>query len=253
MIRLEHDDDRGRPGVEPLPDVRRVFRRRERVEQHDLAAGLDAGRGDHPLPPESFAPVRIRQAPDPESLGDVLDHAQIAPSRARCSDGKARASPRTSTERPSERRPRRRAGQLRERRAQLPAGLSQPSASRRGGVRVLHACVSTSASASPASWQNDTSGCISITRSSTSASAWTSRIFLPSANACCEIPCPVIVREISEASANVPRFERGPRRCARRRCSHDRARTPVPLRRSAARLARADRSECPRRSRCARQ
>ena len=60
-----------------------------------------------------------------------------------------------------------------------------------------------SASASPASWQNDTSGCISITRSSASASAWTSRIFLPSANDCCEIPLPVIVRAISDASANV--------------------------------------------------
>ena len=60
-----------------------------------------------------------------------------------------------------------------------------------------------SSTGSPASSRNETSGCISITRSSTSASVCTSRIFLPSANACWEMPLPVIVRAISFASANV--------------------------------------------------
>ena len=59
------------------------------------------------------------------------------------------------------------------------------------------------ASGTPESSQNETSGCISITRSSTSASACTSRIFRPSANACWDRPLPVIVRAISFASANV--------------------------------------------------
>jgi len=54
------------------------------------------------------------------------------------------------------------------------------------------------------SWVDyDSKECISITRSSTSARTCTSRIFRPSANACCEIPFPVIVRAISLASANV--------------------------------------------------
>jgi len=58
-----------------------------------------------------------------------------------------------------------------------------------------------SASGAPASAQNETSGCISITRSSGSASSCTSSILRASPYACCESPWPVIVRAISFASA----------------------------------------------------
>jgi hypothetical protein len=73
VIGLEHDNDRRRSCLEPLPDVVVVGLRRERVEEDDLALRLDARRGDDrpPIPPGT--PVRILALPQPQAVGDVAD------------------------------------------------------------------------------------------------------------------------------------------------------------------------------------
>jgi hypothetical protein len=50
MVRLEDDDECRRDLIEPLPQVGGVLGRRERVEEGNLAAGLDAGRSDARFP-----------------------------------------------------------------------------------------------------------------------------------------------------------------------------------------------------------
>ena len=147
----------------------------------------------------AHAARRVGVAADPES----------APTNARSRRAGPRGRPGGSA--PSPRRSGRRSTRRRPRRAGLASGTpgtapgsTTPAASSSSRRRARPAAVCfDSTTGSPASSRNETSGCISITRSSTSASVCTSRIFRPSANACCEMPLPVIVRAISFASANV--------------------------------------------------
>src|SRR6266536_710609 len=65
--------------IESGPDLPRVARRRERVEQDDLAAGLDAGRVDNRPPAESGPPIRILDSPEPQTRRHIekrLRHAR---------------------------------------------------------------------------------------------------------------------------------------------------------------------------------
>src|SRR5207249_3951180 len=71
VIRLEHDGECRRVRVEPGPDLLRVVGRRERVEHRDLAAGLDARRGDQRPPVVPGRPVGMLEPPDPEARRDV--------------------------------------------------------------------------------------------------------------------------------------------------------------------------------------
>jgi hypothetical protein len=71
VIGLEDGDDRRWPRVEPGPDLPRVVRWRERVEERDLTAGLDAGLGDHLFPAQAGLPVGVLEPPDPEPGRDV--------------------------------------------------------------------------------------------------------------------------------------------------------------------------------------
>src|SRR5436190_22168899 len=73
MIGLEHDRQRRRSRVEPLPDVASVRGWRERIEDGHLAARLDARRRDLRLPLDAGPPVRMLETPDPETGRHVAD------------------------------------------------------------------------------------------------------------------------------------------------------------------------------------
>ena len=75
VVRLEDDDERRRVSVQSLPDLRRLCRRRNRVEQRDLAAGCDAGRGHQGFPTGVRVPVRMLDSPQPQAWCDVSDLA----------------------------------------------------------------------------------------------------------------------------------------------------------------------------------
>jgi len=67
VIRLEDDDQRRRARIEPLPDIGRFPRRRDGIDQRDLAAGGHARRGDDAFPARFRAPVGVRDAPHPQA------------------------------------------------------------------------------------------------------------------------------------------------------------------------------------------
>ena len=71
VVRLEDDGHRRRVRVEPIPDLGRVLGRSERVDESDLAAGLDDRRGDERLPVVALVPGRVLDPPDPEPRRDI--------------------------------------------------------------------------------------------------------------------------------------------------------------------------------------
>jgi hypothetical protein len=80
VVRFEDDDNRRRVRVEASPELGRIVRGRERVEQSYLPAGLDARRGYFPLPPDPGLPVGMIDTPDPETGRDVAElmcHARL--------------------------------------------------------------------------------------------------------------------------------------------------------------------------------
>ena len=73
VVGLEDRDDGRRARVDPRPERRVILGRRDRVEQHDLAARLDAGAGDRRRPLGVRGPVGVRQAPDPHARRHVAE------------------------------------------------------------------------------------------------------------------------------------------------------------------------------------
>ena len=71
VIRLEDDGECRRARVEPSPDLVRVIRRGERVEDGDLSTRLDARRGHRLRPVEPRIPVRMLDAPEPKTRRHV--------------------------------------------------------------------------------------------------------------------------------------------------------------------------------------
>jgi len=67
VVGLENHDERRRVRVEALPDLGRLRRLCERVEQRDLAARLDARRGDLRLPAGRRPPVGVLAPPEPKA------------------------------------------------------------------------------------------------------------------------------------------------------------------------------------------
>ena len=73
VVGLEDHDDGRRARVEALPDLPSVVGRRQRVDEHDLAAGLDAGGGHGRLPVGIRRPVGMLKAPDPEARREIAE------------------------------------------------------------------------------------------------------------------------------------------------------------------------------------
>jgi hypothetical protein len=86
VVGLEDDDGRRRAGVEPLPDVARSLGWGERVEERDLAVGLDDRGADERLPARLRVPGGVLDPPEPEARRDVsnlLSHPRILAAFAR--------------------------------------------------------------------------------------------------------------------------------------------------------------------------
>jgi gamma-glutamyltranspeptidase / glutathione hydrolase len=73
MVRLKDDEEGRRAGVEPVPHLVHIVGRRDRIEQGNFPARLDARRRDEWLPVDSGIPIGMLDTPHPQARLDVSE------------------------------------------------------------------------------------------------------------------------------------------------------------------------------------